>query len=163
MKKLILILSLAISTSIFAQTTMKEDVDIIQGLYGKSKKELVGSYMKLNEADAAGFWKTYDAYEVDRKELGRKKIQLINDYANNYATLTDEKADEIATASLKNNMEYEMLFMKYYKKTRKELGALNAAKFIQLEIYLQTAVRTEIQNAIPFIGEMENSMPQSTH
>jgi hypothetical protein len=159
MKKLFLALALAISASTFAQSTMKEDVDIIQGVYGKSKKELVGGYMKLDSAQTVAFWKLYDEYEVERKALGQKKIQLINDYANNYATLTDAKADELAKASLKNNADYESLFSKYYEKNKKIIGAANAAKFIQLEIYLQTAIRSKIQDAIPFIGEIDRTVP----
>jgi ATP-dependent protease HslVU (ClpYQ) ATPase subunit len=82
---------------------------------------------------------------------------LIADYANNFTTLTDEKADEIAKAMLKNNMSYEKLYAKYYGKAKAVLGAVDAAKFIQLENALHTAVRSETQDAIPFIGEIDRS------
>jgi len=157
MKKLLLIAALAISSASFAQSGMKEDVEILQSLYGKDKKDLVGAYMKLQEPQAAEFWKIYDEYELKRKALGQKKMELIKDYANNYETLTDEKADELAKATLKNNADYEKLASKYYGKTKKVIGALNAAKFMQLESALQTAVRGEIQNAIPFIGEIDRT------
>ena len=157
MKKLLFIAALAISSTSFAQSGMKEDVEIIQSLYGKDKKDLIGAYMKLQEPQAAAFWKIYDAYETERKALGMKKMELIKDYANNYETLTDEKADELAKATLKNSAAYEKLYSKYYGKTKKELGALNAAKFMQLEMALQTEVRSEIQNSIPFIGEIDRS------
>lgn len=157
MKKLILFLAIAVSTSALAQSTEKEDVDIVQAVYGKSKKELVASYMTLDSAQSVGFWKSYDAYEIDRKALGQKKIQIINDYGANYATLTDAKADELAKAAMKNNMDYDNLFMKYYEKNKKIIGAINSAKWIQLEGYLQTVIRMEIQDAIPFIGQMEKT------
>ena len=157
MKKLLFIAALAISSASFAQSGMKEDVEIIQSLYGKDKKDLIGAYMKLQEPQAAAFWKIYDAYETERKALGMKKMELIKDYANNYETLTDEKADELAKATLKNSASYEKLYSKYYGKAKKELGALNAAKFMQLEMALQTEVRSEIQNSIPFIGEIDRS------
>jgi hypothetical protein len=32
---------------------------------------------------------------------------------------------------------------------------LNASKFIQMEVYMQTAVRSELQEALPFIGELQ--------
>ena len=157
MKKLLLIAALAISSASFAQSGMKEDVEIIQSLYGKDKKDLIGAYMKLQEPQAAAFWKIYDEYETERKALGMKKMELIKDYANNYETLTDEKADELAKATLKNSAAYEKLYSKYYGKAKKALGALNAAKFMQLEMALQTEVRSEIQNAIPFIGEIDRA------
>lgn len=159
MKKLLLILALAVSANAFAQSTMKEDVDIIQGVYGKSKKELVNNYMKIDASMSDAFWKVYDAYEVDRKALGQKKIQIISDYATNFEALTDEKADAIAKDVLKNNLEYDKLHQKYYDKMKAVIGAKGAMKFTQLEIYLETAVRSEIQNAIPFIGEIDKTKP----
>jgi hypothetical protein len=155
MKRIIIALVLVFSMSTFAQSTAKEDLDIIQAKYGKSKKELVGAYMSLSETQATAFWKTYDAYEVERKALGREKVRLIEDYAANFETMTDVKADEIVKGSLKNNMDFEKLLSKYYEKAKKDIGAINAAKFIQIEVSLQTAVRSEIQNLVPLIGEME--------
>lgn len=159
MKKLLLALAIFVSANAVAQSTMKEDVDIIQATYGKSKKELVGSYMSLSGTQADAFWTIYDQYENERKALGKTKIQLINDYAANYATLTDAKADELVKATSKNNMDFEKLLLKYYNKTKGVVGALNAAKFIQLENYLQTTIRDEIQNSIPFIGEIDRTIP----
>ena len=115
--------------------------------------------MKLAEPKSAAFWKLYDEYEVERKSLGKKKIEIISNYAASYEKLTDEKSDELAKATLKNNMEYEKLFSKYYDKSKAILGATGALKFMQLEVYLQTSVRTEIQDAIPFVGEIERSKP----
>jgi hypothetical protein len=40
---------------------------------------------------------------------------------------------------------------------KKKVGGLEAAKFIQLETYLQTAIRSELQEAIPLIGEIDRS------
>ena len=157
MKKLLMVAALAFSSAAFAQSGLKEDVDIIQSIYGKSKKDLVHEYMKPAEPHAAAFWKLYDEYEIERKALGLKKVQLLSEYADHYTTLTDEKADELATAMLKNNMDYEKLFSKYYGKIKKEIGALDAAKFMQLEIALQTEIRHELQHHIPFVGEIDRS------
>ena len=158
MKRILFIISICISTVSFAQSTMKEDIDIIQSVYGKTKKELVAQYMSnLTGAPATAFWKSYDAYEVERKALGKKKMELIGKYADHFETLTDAKADEIAKATLANSLAYEQLFAKYYEITKKSIGALQAAKFIQLEVALQTAVRSEIQDNIPFIGEIDRS------
>jgi hypothetical protein len=155
MKKVFLLLTVVFSTASFAQSTLKDDVDVVQSVYGKSKSELVSQYMALTGTQASDFTKIYDAYEVERKKLGQEKIQLINQYATDYATLTDDKADAIAKGALKNNLAYDKLYSSYYDKVKKALGAVNAAKFIQFEIYLQTEIRSSLQNAIPFIGELD--------
>lgn len=155
MKKVILLLAVVFSTTAFAQSTLKDDIDVVQSVYGKSKTELVKQYMALSSDQTLSFTKIYEAYEVERKKLGQEKIQLINQYATDYATLTDANADVIAKGILKNNVEYDKLYSSYYEKVKKAIGATNAAKFIQLEIYLQTEIRSSLQNAIPFVGEID--------
>jgi hypothetical protein len=161
MKKLSLILVMAIASfSSYAQSSYKEDVELVQSIYGKSKSDLVKQYMNLSDTQNAAFTKVYDNYESERKALGQTKLQLINNYAENYATLTEEKADELAKGTLKNNQDYEKLYSKTYGQAKKAIGAINAAKFIQLEVYLQTVIRNEIQDAIPFIGELDKTKGQ---
>lgn len=161
MKKLSIILVMAIASfSSYAQSSYKEDVELVQSIYGKSKSDLVRQYMNLSDAQSAAFTKVYDNYETERKMLGKTKLQLINNYADSYATLTDEKADEIAKGTLKNNQDYEKLYSKTYGQMKKAIGAINAAKFIQLEVYLQTVIRNEIQESIPFIGELDKTKVQ---
>lgn len=161
MKKLSLIFIMAIAAfSSYAQSSFKEDVDVLQSVYGKSKSDLVKQYMNLSDTQSAAFTKVYDDYETQRKALGQSKFQLINDYAASYATLTDAKADELAKGTLKNHIAYEKLYCKTYSKAKKAIGAINAAKFIQLEVYLQTIIRAEILESIPFIGELDKSKIQ---
>lgn len=161
MKKISLILIMIVtSLSSYAQSSFKEDVDVLQSVYGKSKSDLVKQYMNLSDTQSLAFAKVYDDYETARKTLGQSKFQLINDYASNYATLTDEKADELAKGTLKNHLAYEKLYCKTYSKAKKAIGAINAAKFIQLEIYLQTIIRAETLESIPFIGELDKSKIQ---
>lgn len=161
MKKLSLILIMVVTLfSSYAQSSFKEDLDVLQSVYGKSKSELVKQYMNLSDTQSSAFTKIYDDYEAKRKVLGQTKFQLINDYAANYETLTDAKADELAKGTLKNHIAYEKLYCKTYSKAKKAIGSINAAKFIQLEAYLQTIIRSEILEAIPFIGELDKSKVQ---
>lgn len=155
MKKLFLFLAIIASTSIFAQST--DDVILVQSLYGKSKGDIIKDYLNLAEPQATAFQAVYDNYEAERKALGQKKIQLINDYAVNYDKITDEKADELAKNNLKNNVDFEKLLSKAYGKAKKAIGPINAAKFIQLEQYFQTTIRSAVQDEIPFIGELEKT------
>ena len=73
MKKLLLTLVIAFSVNVFAQSPTKEDVDVIQSVYGKSKADIVNTYMNLSGEKLEAFKKIYDKYESDRKALGRKK------------------------------------------------------------------------------------------
>lgn len=157
MRKIILLFAILLSVPSIAQSSLKDEVAIVQSLYGKSKTDLVKQYMNLNETQTAAFQKIYDEYEVSRKEIGQRKVQLLNDYAENYATLDDAKAAELTEANLKSNADSEKLLTKTYNKVKKAIGGKNAAKFVQLEQYLQLAIRSGIQDSIPFIDELDNS------
>ena len=154
MRKIIIVLAILFAVNFgYSQSSFKEDVDVVQSIYGKSKSDLMKEYMNLSDSQAALFAKVYEKYEEERKALGQVKFQLINNYAANYATLTDQKADELAKGILKNNLDYEKLYTKTYSQAKKAIGAINAAKFMQIEVYLQTIIRGEILDSIPFIGE----------
>jgi hypothetical protein len=157
MKKLFILLIIAVSMSSNAQSSSKDELAIIQSTYGKSKTDLINQYMALSPAQTTAFQPIYDAYETERKVLGQKKIQIIDDYATKYATLSDADADQLTKANLKNNLDQEKLFDKTYEKAKKAIGATNAAKFIQLESYLQTTIKGEIQDSLPFIGELDKT------
>lgn len=155
MNKIYLVLTILLTSISFGQSSMKEDVDIIQSIFGKEKKELITQYMNIATEHSTEFWKIYDEYETERKALGQTKIKIVNEYASNYETLSNEKADELVKATLKNNMEYEKLNEKYYAKMKKVIGSIQAAKFIQVEGFVQNSVKSAILNSIPFIGEIE--------
>lgn len=89
-----------------------------------------------------------------KKILKSFKVFMAN-RRNNWPNLTDESADKIAKAALENNLDYQKLFSKYYDKYKKTVGAITAAKIIQFENYMQTTVQAELQDAIPFVGEIE--------
>ena len=82
---MLLALGTFIFISSFAQSN-KEDVDMIQAMYGKSKKEIAADFISIsNEAKSKVFWKQYDVYETERKALGQKRIALLEKYQLRYS------------------------------------------------------------------------------
>jgi len=157
MKKILALVFAAVVTSgVYAQSN-KEDVDMIQAMYGKAKKDLVIEYMKFSDTEKTAFWPVYDAFENERKALGRERIAILSDYAQHYTTLDDVKAEDLAKKAIDNNVNLEKLNQKYYSKFSGAVGALKAAKYMQLELYMQTAVRSELQEQIPFIDEFSKT------
>src|SRR5688572_23435778 len=157
MKKVnILIVIFLSSASLFAQSN-KEDIDLIQSIFGKEKKELVQVYMTIPEAQSAKFWALYDTYETARKKLGQERIKLIEAYATNYETLDNKKATDLTTKKLAWADKYTKFQQSYFTKFSAVIGGLQAAKFIQLEDYIENCIRLAIQEDIPFIGELDRT------
>jgi len=138
-----------------------EDVDIVQAAWGKEKKALVSEYMHVSVKDSVAFWKLYDEYEGKRKAIGKERVAIINQYAENYDNLTDAKATELATKTLVNDASYNTLYQTYLKNFGTVVGGKDAAKLLQLEIYLQTLVRAKMMTEVPFIDELDKTKAQA--
>lgn len=155
MKKVILIAICTLFAVNLKSQTNTDEIALIQSAYGMEKKQIIIQFMKLTEAENAGFWKIYDEYEAERKELGKKRAMNIIDYANNYGKLTDAKATELINSSIDMHISLNKLMKKTFAKLSKVMSPIRAAQFIQLENYLETMVRMELSDEIPLIGELE--------
>jgi hypothetical protein len=113
--------------------------------------------MSLNEAEAAKFWPVYDEYSEKRKVLADDRIQILKSYADQYAGMTDDQSKALGKRYFKNESSILKLQQKYYNKISKSVSPLKAMQFMQAEIYIQTTLRSELQDAIPFIGEFEKT------
>lgn len=157
MKKVsIIAVAFLLTANLFGQSN-KEDIDLIQSIFGKQKKELVQQYMTIPEAQSAKFWSLYDTYETERKKLGQERIKLIEDYATKYEKLDNKTATDLTTRKLAWTTKYTAFQQKYLTKFSSVIGGLQASKFIQLEDYIENCIRLSIQEEIPFVGELDKS------
>jgi len=152
MKSTLIALLVVLGLNTFAQ----DDIEKVQQAWKKDKKELVRIGMELNTADSVKFWPIYDKYEAERQKLGRERILALNDYADNYFTITNAKADEIINKLFKNEAALTKLQQDYYGKVKTAVSALVAAKFMHVEAYLQSTIRSMIQGALPAIGQLDS-------
>jgi len=154
MKKLLAFAVICLPLFSFAQSN-KEDIDLIQSIYGKEKKTIVADFIKLEGAQKDAFWKLYDEYEGKRKTLGQKRVALLEKYAANYGSMDDAATSNLIKETVTLGAETDKLIATYHKKIEKVAGAKPAAQFYQLEVYLLSAIRTAIFENIPFIGELK--------
>lgn len=133
----------------------KDEIAILQSAYGMQKRDLVAKYMEISETQSATFWSLYEEYEVARKAIGTKRANNILEYAKNYETITDDNVQKMVEASIGVNKEFNVLWEKTYKKMAKSLSPKTAAKFYQLELYLETMIRSELSESIPMIDELK--------
>ncbi|MGL6266596.1 MAG: hypothetical protein ACRC2O_01680 [Chitinophagaceae bacterium] len=156
MKKLVLFF-IAVSSFVFtqAQADIDDELKMIKEFLKSEKKDLVKEYMKLDEAQSAKFWPLYEQYQAAKGKNGQDRIQIIKDYGSQYPTMTDNQASSLVKRTLNNDKAYTKLQGKYFKKFSKAVSPIKAAQFMQLEDYFRTMIRSEVQDAIPFIGEID--------
>jgi len=144
-----MVLVMGIAT-VFAQSN-KEEIDLMQAAFGMEKKAVVQYFVEPGEADKDAFWTLYDEYETERKELGKERIDLLTDYADNYQKMTNEHADEWMTKVISLQGRTDKLLTKYFKKVKKETNPILATKFYQIEGFILTSIRMEVLSEIPFL------------
>jgi len=153
-KHLLTTLMVALSLVAFSQSN-KEEVDMVQSVFGMEKKAMAAEFIKLEGAPKDAFWVAYDEYETKRKELGKKRIGLLEKYVNGYSNLDDASMDQITKEIISLQGETDKLIVTYYNKIKKGSGVKAAAQFYQFENYILSKIRAEIMENIPLIGEFD--------
>jgi hypothetical protein len=133
------------------------ELDYIKKAYSKDKKAIVDEHMGLDVQQGAKFWPIYGEYESKREKLAHERLKLIEEYVNQSDNINASQADKAASGALENNISLGKLNLEYYGKMKNAIGPVKAAKFIQLETYLQTAWRMFVQDNIPLIDELDKT------
>ena len=134
----------------------KEDIDMIQAIYGKEKRAIIGDYiMPTDSVRKVAFWNLYDAYESERKALGQQRVALLEKYVNGYGNMDDKATDDMMKQTMTLQKSVDGLIATYYDKIKKSVGVKQASQFYQIESYLLSAIRVYLMGNIPFINELE--------
>jgi hypothetical protein len=151
MKNYILIFTgLFLSFFVKAQSA-KEEVEIMQAAFGMDKRAAVAEFVKPSESQKVAFWEIYDEYETKRKDLGKERIELLKQYANQYQKMNGEQSDIWTKKVIALQKKTDLLLETYYHKVKKISDGKVATQFYQIEMYILTAIRMQILKEVPFI------------
>ena len=151
MKKLLLLIGLLFAgTTNFAQSN--EYIEMARAILEQDTKEAIAEVMVLDDTQSKEFWVLVQEYEDLSYFVKDKRIALIKDYAKNYNNITNEKADDYANQFFAFKQEDLKLKKKYYKKMKKVIPAVEAAKFIQAINKIDDLVNAELALEIPLIS-----------
>lgn len=115
------------------------------------KEQIIKETMQLNEQQAAAFWPIYHEYEAEQSKLGDEKLAIIVDYAQNFLTMTNEKADQLVQSVMQLDEKRMALREKYYGILKKSLPAILVVRFFQVENQIQLLVDLQIAANLPII------------
>lgn len=155
MKKTFLIITAILLTFTVRAQSNKEEIDLMQAAFGMDKKAAVADFVKPSVTQKDAFWKLYDEYEAERKDLGKQRIDLLSQYADHYFDMTNEQADEWTKKVIDLQVKTDNLIATYYAKVKKVTDPIVATQFYQIEYYILTAIRSEIYDKVPFIEKKQ--------
>jgi hypothetical protein len=115
------------------------------------RQAIVDQAMRLEAGDKAKFWGVYDRYQKELTSLWDQRIANVKKYAQNYDSLTDPVADELAATAMKNEQAGTALRHRYYGEMKKALGSKVAARFLQVETALGSLANLQMTSQLPLI------------
>jgi hypothetical protein len=135
------------------EKNIQEYIELMRSNVRDEKSQIMGAVMQLNIDDAAKFWPIYSQYDAELTKLNNLRVENIQDYANNYSKMTDAKADELIQRSLDYQKQRGELLAKYYQVMKQSVGAINAARFLQVEHQLLLIIDLQIASSLPIVQE----------
>jgi hypothetical protein len=134
-----------------AQDKPADNMDLVKEKIRTDKKLFIATNLQLTESDAKDFWPVYDAYQAQLGKLGDREIKLINEFAANYETMSDDVAKNLLDDSLSIDSDHLKLRQSYLSKFRGVLPDKKVARYYQLESKIDAVLEYEMARRIPLV------------
>ena len=132
---------------------LRSEFEIFKAVFNTEKTNYIAQQMSLNENEEKLFWPIYEDYEIDRAKFSGKRWDTLQKYALAYTSIS--RSDAVSyTNDLLNYQKKELrLKKKYFNMISSKLSASTAARFIQLEEYINYRVKYAILGDLSFVQQ----------
>jgi len=134
------------------EQNVQEYITLLRKDVRSEKAKLIGAVMQLDTDEAAKFWPIYKEYEAELDKVNDQRVANIVEYSRTYTQLTDAKADELIRNAMEFQKQRNALLGKYYERFKEALGAVTAARFVQVEHQLLLIIDLQIASQLPIAG-----------
>ena len=131
-----------------AQSTHDEQQQLIAQIQ-TDKRTIVLKSLALDDAQVQAFTPIYDSYQVERKKLFDRAAELLDLYASNYESMTNEAATKILKDWFSLQDDEVALTRKYAKKLGNALPPAKLIRFVQIENKFDTLLQQRAVANIP--------------
>jgi len=138
------------ATPIMAQT-FDDYLEVAREVLNADKKAIVAEAMQLSDSESTPFWEMYNAYNSELYKVHTKRVNIIKDYAANYESMTNEKADELWKGTMSYKKELLNLNQSYYKKFKKIITVNKTVLYFQVENKIDALINAELAEGIPLV------------
>jgi hypothetical protein len=134
---------------VISPTVTDEDIALLRKDIRAMKLQVIGENMSLSDKEAQKFWPIYKHYADDLHDVHNEKYALFKQYAETWATMTDEDALVYVRRSMEVDAAAQALRLKYVPVVNQVLPGKKAATFFQLERRLCLMVDLQLFSQIP--------------
>jgi hypothetical protein len=134
---------------VISPTVTDEDIALLRQDIRAMKMQVIGQNMSLSDTEAEKFWPIYNHYTKDLVEVNNQKYALLKQYAEMWATMTDEDALIYVRHWLEADGQAQALRLKYVPVVSQVLPGRKAATFFQLDRRLNMIIDLQLFSQIP--------------
>jgi len=131
------------------EATLDALIDAIRA----NRRAMVAINLQLTEEEAGKFWPAYDRYQGEINKVGDRFVALIEEYTNNFQTLSNDKAMEIVKEYLAIETKRVGIRSAYLADFAKALPGRKVARFYQIENKMDAIIRYDLASTIPVIDK----------
>ena len=128
-----------------------DDIAVLRQDVQADKTEIITRNMEFTDEQSKAFWPVYRNYAHDQQVIGDQRVALIKDYAANYDSMDDAKAQSYIARALKFDSDGLQLRKTYVAQFVKAIGAKQTAKFYQVDNRLSLLVNVQLAALLPII------------
>jgi hypothetical protein len=128
-----------------------QDIQLMRKDVRSQKKQIVAANMPLTDAEAEKFWPIYDQYTAETTKIYDTRFALVQEYAQNYATMTDAQAVSLAQRWGQSDESAMQLRLKYIAIFAKALSGKKATLFFQIDRRLALMIDLQLASSIPVL------------
>ena len=107
-------IALLLSAYIVTAQTSDDYIELAREILKTEKKAAIAGELDLSNEEITPFWELYNEFNNKLSQVQNKRVALIKEFAQNYETLTGEKADEIMKGYFSYQQELLKLKKSYY-------------------------------------------------
>jgi hypothetical protein len=134
---------------VISPTMTDEDIALLRKDLRAMKMQVIGQNMSLSETEGLKFWPIYNHYVKDLQEVNNRKYALLKQYAEMWATMTDQDALIYVRNWLETDGQAQALRLKYVPVVSQVLPGRKAATFFQLDRRLNMMIDLQLFSQIP--------------
>lgn len=157
MKKILITLaavaSLGATQGALAQSSgeisMSDQEQLLIAQIQGDKRAIVLSTLQLTDAEVQAFTPIFDKYQAEMKKLATRYTDVLNKFASNYDSMTDDAAEDILKEAFKVREDRNDLLKDYAKRMGKKLPATKVLRWVQIEGKMAALLDWQMAQIIP--------------
>ena len=136
-----------------SEAGIDRDVQLLRQDIRSQVKQLIAANLKLTDTEATKFWPVYDRYTADLAKINDQRYALIKEYSDEWGTMSDDQASDLARRYLVLDEEVAQLRTKYLSVFNQAVPGTRVATFFQLDHRIQEMIDLQLASHLPLVRE----------